>query len=657
MLFLDRTSLRGLLAALVALAVGLLVVAGGAYLAEQHERWKSASETRDFVNVMLLASRYVHEIQRERGQSAGYLASASSTGDALQQQRASTDAAVSAFDEAARAWRGFGREELSKIVASLAELRGLRTRVDARSGPVGEATAAYTFIISTGVNALSAASFKLAAASADERLIGIIFSYVDLEWAKEFHGRERAQTNVIVGAEAMSIPQRDLLMGTRALGRNALDLVRARTPDVAVEVDRATAASSQVVMLSRDAVAREEFAAVPPTQWWGQITEYIDGLWSVMEAQAEQIRISATEDAVAARNRLVRALALGLTGIFLFGWLAWSVASRLNRALGEMRRVITDVEGSGDFSKRMTYSSDDEVGQAAKAFNSLLAQFGAIVREVQQSGEGIADAARATAASGIQVTKGSSTQSEAAASVAAAVEETSVSISETSRNATVADEVVERARSGIDQAMVTMRETVANVESVACLIRNARDDVNQLDEDSKKIGGIVQVIKEIADQTNLLALNAAIEAARAGEQGRGFAVVADEVRKLAERTSQATGEIAKLIGGIQNQVRHTVSGMRDANAQTDQSLELVERTATTLRAAEGESASAAINVRSIADAVREQDAAVHQVANSIEKIAQMTEENSVAAEAAAETAARLDALSGKLLDQVARYRT
>ena len=201
-----------------------------------------------------------------------------------------------------------------------------------------------------------------------------------------------------------------------------------------------------------------------------------------------------------------------------------------------------------------------------------------------------------------------------------------------------------------------MTETVQNVNGIAALIRESDTNVGRLDESSKRIGGITQVIREVADQTNLLALNAAIEAARAGEQGRGFAVVADEVRKLAERTSKATAEIAAIIGDIQSHIGKTVTGMRQANTQVGKSLELVGRTETALHRIGDDSREVASNVQNIVDAIREQDAAIQQVAVNIEKIAQMSEENSIAAASSSNTAIQLDELSGALKKSAARFK-
>ena len=260
------------------------------------------------------------------------------------------------------------------------------------------------------------------------------------------------------------------------------------------------------------------------------------------------------------------------------------------------------------------------------------------------------------ATSSSQVSRSSSAQADAASTVAAAVEEVSVSVSETATNAHAAGEIVEKTRIGAERALSVMAETVQNVNGIAVLIRESDASVARLDESSKKIGGIIQVIKEVADQTNLLALNAAIEAARAGEQGRGFAVVADEVRKIAERTSNATTEISSLISDIQNRIGGTIEGMHKANSQVEESLVLVGKTETALHHIGDDSREAASNVQSIADAVREQDAAIQQVAANIEKIAQMAEENSIATASSSDTAVRLDGLSSALKDSVARFK-
>lgn len=653
---LRNTSLRNLLLAFVALAIGFLAVATTVALIGQHSKWKSAAETGHFVEVILSASRFVHETQRERGQSAGFLANANSL-EQLQQQRAKTDSALLQFQDQVNGWQGIGAEQFSQIIRDLKNLSDLRTRVNARSVTGAEAAAAYTTFIAASTNAMAVSGSQQAAASYDEQLIILIGTYVDLEWAKEYHGRERAQTNAIIGLKSITPQQRDLLVSTRALASNALSQVRTKSPSVAEEVQQRTAQTAQILQRYREQVLKEDFGTLTAADWWAQITSYIDGLRSVLENEGKTIRETSTNHAAYARNQFLATLLGGLIGVLLFGILGWIVSHRLNMALGSIQNTITEVERSGDFGKRVHYPYKDEVGQTALAFNKLLLSFSSIIQEVQKSCDAIASASNTMARSGADVRESSSAQSEAAAAVAAAMEQTSVSMSETSTNALEADAVVARARGKINDTLATMAITVRNVENVANLIDVAGKNVRQLDEGSKKIGGIVQVIKDIADQTNLLALNAAIEAARAGDQGRGFAVVADEVRKLAERTTSATEEIASLIGGIQSEIDSTVSEMLQADSQTKNSLSLVAQSENALRSAGEDSVSAADNVRGIVDAVREQDAAVHQVADSIERIAQMTERNSASAKAAGETALYLEQMANELKSTVSRFKT
>ncbi len=201
-----------------------------------------------------------------------------------------------------------------------------------------------------------------------------------------------------------------------------------------------------------------------------------------------------------------------------------------------------------------------------------------------------------------------------------------------------------------------MQDTVNRMTGVAKLIKDSGDSVHRLDEGSQKIGHIVQVIKEIADQTNLLALNAAIEAARAGEQGRGFAVVADEVRKLADRTGSATGEIAALIKVIQDEIGNTVVSMQQANSHAASSLELVNESANALRKIDDDDQEVSADVQNISNALAEQDSAIRQIAVNIEQITQMTESNNNAASANNQTASELDRLASQLRNSVLVFK-
>lgn len=342
--------------------------------------------------------------------------------------------------------------------------------------------------------------------------------------------------------------------------------------------------------------------------------------------------------------------------LIVLGGFVLRLVGSISRRLANLQGVIVRVENSGDLTLRVGYSGEDEVGRTAAAFDKMMAKIATLVGETRQSAEAIAAAAHTMAAAGVQVEKSSAAQSEAASAVAAAVEQTSVSISETTGNARMADETASRARGDIEGTLAAVREAAANVDKLAAMIGEASGDIARLAESSRQIDSIVQTIKDIADQTNLLALNAAIEAARAGEQGRGFAVVADEVRKLAERTGNSTNEISGLIGNIQAQVNDAVARMQAANSKAGEARDRVVASSGALDAASADTVRVTESVRTIADSMREQDMAVQQVARRIEQIAQMTEENSAAAKSAAETAHELAGLAAKLRQAVDRFR-
>ena len=194
------------------------------------------------------------------------------------------------------------------------------------------------------------------------------------------------------------------------------------------------------------------------------------------------------------------------------------------------------------------------------------------------------------------------------------------------------------------------------IEELAGAVGASVAQVGGLVDRSQEVGGIAGVIREIADQTNLLALNAAIEAARAGEQGRGFAVVADEVRKLAERTTKATQEIARVIEQIQNETRMTVDGMQGITPRVAGGLEKVSAVAGMLESISREASESRARAVDVAHATREQASAANDIARSVEQVSQMTEETTATLHENAHRAAELKAMAGGLREQITYFR-
>jgi methyl-accepting chemotaxis protein len=255
-----------------------------------------------------------------------------------------------------------------------------------------------------------------------------------------------------------------------------------------------------------------------------------------------------------------------------------------------------------------------------------------------------------------QVAASSAQQSQATSSMAAAVEEMTVSISTVSASATEAHGTAVDAGNTSEQGGQIIGKTVDEMGVIAGTVQTASSVIEKLGEKSEQISSVVQVIKDVADQTNLLALNAAIEAARAGEQGRGFAVVADEVRKLAERTAQSTADISGMVGEIQQSAKEAVEEMKRVVDQVGQGQALAQDAGTHILGIREGSGKVADAISEISNALKEQTTASQEIAKNVEAVAQMTDENNAAAATTASSAEQVRELSQGIVETLQRFK-
>ena len=247
-------------------------------------------------------------------------------------------------------------------------------------------------------------------------------------------------------------------------------------------------------------------------------------------------------------------------------------------------------------------------------------------------------------------------QNDAASTIAAAVEELTVSVSHINDNTHQAQKQAVEARKLAEDGNTIIRQSLDEVGRIEASVSETSNVIASLEQESANISAIVKVIREIADQTNLLALNAAIEAARAGEQGRGFAVVADEVRKLAERTGHSTQEISQLIDRIQQGTHRAAESMAGGMKRVQSGVSLSSRAGEAIAGISGSVAKASDQVSDISSALSEQTAASTDIARNVEVIAGMSQENSVSAGKVTEASTQMSALSETLLKEIARFR-
>ena len=366
------------------------------------------------------------------------------------------------------------------------------------------------------------------------------------------------------------------------------------------------------------------------------------------------IYIDDVAEAVAAR--LKHDAAIGFVVVIILLAASLSMARKIVVPLQNVEGVSRDAVASNNFSTSTPVAGPEEVRQVSGAFNEVFGKMRTIISDTRSSSTAIMGATGEIRTAAAEIANFAERQSDSAGTTAAAIEEISASLSEATQNASESETSAQNTLTSATHALEVTRINASDMERVAAAVRSSTEDVKLLSESSGQINNIVEVIKGIADQTNLLALNAAIEAARAGEQGRGFAVVADEVRKLAERTTSSTQEISALIERIQNQIHQTVMSMEELNHQSNEGAASARKTEETLGVIVENSRQTQGRTRDIAHAMREQDSAVQEIALQIESSARLAEDSATAAQRNNRSAEEISKLSDTLQGTVAQYR-
>ncbi|MCS3460754.1 methyl-accepting chemotaxis protein [Aeromonas sp. BIGb0445] len=343
--------------------------------------------------------------------------------------------------------------------------------------------------------------------------------------------------------------------------------------------------------------------------------------------------------------------------LLLFGLILTSTFKYLFQDLGRVASALNDIaHGEGDLTVQIQTRSQDEVGQLARSFNQFVARLHGIVSRLREVGQQLAEQSRSQAAGAQARSQQVRQQQDEIVMVATAVTEMASATQEIAGNAefaaTTSGEAVKLAVAGQSQVGQSQRSITGLADEVA----DASQIIHELDAHAQKISGILATISGIAEQTNLLALNAAIEAARAGEQGRGFAVVADEVRVLSKRTHDSTDEIQQMIETLQQTTRRAVSGMETSRQLAGTSVEDAESANQSLSRINEAIGTISDMATQIAAAAEEQTSVTGEISRNTENIRHVSQELAEQAQEEAAQAAELKSLTERLAEELGRFR-
>lgn len=384
-----------------------------------------------------------------------------------------------------------------------------------------------------------------------------------------------------------------------------------------------------------------------------RLTEELEKMVSTIETQVTAARASL----MASESR-----GMAMNGYFIVsfalivGVVCWMLYSRVVPPMAQLRAALADMNsGHGDLTKQIAKSHSDEVGDLVDEFNKFTGRFRILVRQLKDFVREMDGATDQIYTVTEQTKNEMSAQQSETQQVAASINEMSSTVQEVANSASATAAATQQAQDESNNGRKVVGETMDAIHALAEEVKRAAGVIERLEKDSEQIGTVLYVIRDIADQTNLLALNAAIEAARAGEQGRGFAVVADEVRTLASRTQQSTQEIQSMIERLQSAAREAVQVMEHGSGRAETSVNQAAKAGQSLDAIAD--AVSTINGMSaqIASAAEEQSAAAEEISRNVESINKRAEHNAEGARRAAECTQNLKSLKDQLHGMVADF--
>jgi len=383
-----------------------------------------------------------------------------------------------------------------------------------------------------------------------------------------------------------------------------------------------------------------------------QVDEATDALIAHVKKNAQ-----ATREKIAGQSEVLQAVSMAIMaiGLILSVILSLLIRRSIVASTAELERASHQF-AKGDLSDQARLPGQDELAQVGRSFNQMAAEFSRLIGEIRRSAEEVARAAQNTASNSAAVAENSNRQTTLSQDTALAAQEMAAAIARVGDHIAQMVAAADLASQRASHGQTVVNDATQGIQAISRTVLETSQVVSNLGRQSEEIGRVVSVIKDIADQTNLLALNAAIEAARAGEQGRGFAVVADEVRKLAERTATATNEISATIQNIQQETARAVAAMEQGSQEVSQGVNMAQQVGQAIGAINEAVTSLSAMIHDIDRIRTEQEIASRSIAGRVEEIHGMAGANRTVSENSAHAARELTNLAERLRESVSRFK-
>ncbi|MCC5517209.1 methyl-accepting chemotaxis protein [Vibrio splendidus] len=605
------------------------------------ETTSEMSSLNQLTRLSVVYSELVHELQKERGMTAGFIGSQGTK--FVSELRAQRTSADNRRNQRTEYWQSaeIDLPQISRlnteISQSLNQITSIRNRVDSQSIPLSEALGYYTKLNAK----LLSVSALIAELSSDATITTETIAYYNFLQGKERAGIERAVLNntfsknefgpgMLVKFISLVTEQNTYFSNFEVLGNP--DNVRFFEQQLN---DRSVA---EVEKLRDVAESKMSGFDVDPVYWFAQSTARIVQLKKTENQLADSLIALTDQKTQQAQSAMMGSITMFVVITLFATFISFKAITDLTTRVKDLTRVLSKVRHDNDLTVRATYEGNSELGQISSSLNETLEKFSGVIDSLSQSSLTLASAAEETAQTCQYNSNTLVEQQDQIGLIATATEELSATVSEvaakTQQTASSAKLADEQSQAGLS----TVQHSYQSIETLASEINGLAEKITHLYESSNNINSVIDVIKSVADQTNLLALNAAIEAARAGEQGRGFAVVADEVRTLAQRTQESTLEIEGFISSLQSDVQTAFNVIDNSKKMSSRAVEDSRGVEQTLQDISGAVSEIFSMTEQIATATEEQAVVTQDIAQNVVAVEQKSTESTTGATQIAATA-------------------